>query len=75
MIRTSKGACCELPVRVLVFYLLPIQSQLAEPVKGVYVFAASLGQLIDDVPGVDLHCDQSNNLQALDFGKVPADDL
>lgn len=47
----------------------PVQSQLGEPLEGVDVIAARPAQLVDDVPGVDLHGDERHHLQTQDFGQ------
>lgn len=56
-------------------HLVPVESQLAEPLKGIHVIAACLGQLIDDIPSVNLHCDQSHDLQTKDFRQIATDNL
>ena len=56
-------------------YLVPVESQLREPLKGINVIAACLGQFINDIPSMNLHCDQRYDLQTEDFGQVATDEL
>lgn len=49
---------------------LIVMSQLAEPLKRVDVITAGLEQFINNVPSVNLHRDQSYDLQTQDFGQV-----
>ena len=46
-------------------YLLPVQTELAKPIKIVDIIAAHLVQLVDDVTGMHLDRHQGHNFGAL----------
>lgn len=44
--------------------LVPVQAELAQPVKGTDITTACFGQFANDITGVDLNGDQCDDLQA-----------
>lgn len=53
-----------IPLSYLPPNLVPVQAELAQPVKGTDITTACFGQFADDITGVDFNGDQGDDLQA-----------
>ena len=58
-----------------VSHLLPVEPELAEPVKGILVGATCLDQFVNDITSMNLYGNQGNNLETLNLGQVASDGL
>lgn len=61
--------------KLALLHLLPVESQLAEPVEGVDIHEATLIKLLQHIPGMDFYRHQGHNFKAHDLGQVPPDGL
>ena len=55
--------------------LLPVEAELAQPLKRIACVAAHSEELVDDVSSVHLNGDQGHNLGPLHLGQLPTNSL
>lgn len=54
-------------------HLLPVEAQLADPVKRIDIHEATLVKLLQHISGMNFYGHQSHNFKPHDFGQVPPD--
>lgn len=54
-------------------HLLPVEAQLAEPVKSIDIHEATLIKPLQHISGMNFYGDQSHNFKPHDLGQVPPD--
>lgn len=63
------------PINCPSVYLVPVDSQLHEPIETIDVVAVGARELLDDVACVNFDRDERDELETLHFGQIAANDL